>query len=60
MNKNVHYSEPETASFTQDELQSNLEAFEQIFGVIHCDDCESWRRETDDGIECACSIFLEA
>jgi ABC-type dipeptide/oligopeptide/nickel transport system ATPase subunit len=59
MNKNVHYSEPEAASFTKGELQSNIEAFEKIFEVIHCDDCESWRSESDTGIECDCSILLK-
>ncbi len=60
MNKNVHYSEPEVASFTRDELQSNIEDFEKIFEVVHCDDCESWRSETDTGIECDCSILLKS
>lgn len=59
MNKNVHYSKPEAASFTKDELQSNIESFEKIFEVIHCDDCESWQRETDTGIECDCSVLLK-
>lgn len=58
MNKNVHYSEPEAASFTKDELQSNLDAFEEVFDVIHCNECESWRRETDTGIECDCSTLV--
>lgn len=59
MNKNIHYSEPETASFTESELRANIESFEKVFEVIYCEGCEGWRKETDNGIECECSLLMK-
>lgn len=59
MNKNIHYSEPETATFTESELRSNIDSFDEVFGLIYCDDCDCWRNETDRGIECECSLLVK-
>lgn len=59
MNKNIHYSEPEAATFSETELRANIESFEEVFGVVYCDDCDQWRKETNDGIECNCSLLVK-
>lgn len=59
MNKNIHYSEPETATFTESELRANLESFDEVFRVVYCDDCDCWRTETEQGIECDCSLLVK-
>ncbi|RDZ51610.1 hypothetical protein C5B91_21180 [Haloferax sp. Atlit-10N] len=60
MNKNVHYSEPEFASYSEVELRENLSILDDLADVLYCSCCDTWRTERNDGFGCDCSILVKS
>lgn len=59
MNKNVHYSEPEYASYSEPELRENLAILDDLSDVLYCSCCDTWRKNHDEGFGCDCSILVK-
>lgn len=54
LNENIHYNEEFEASYSPDALRENIEVFKQLYEVLHCPTCNTWRQDGRDGVYCSC------
>jgi DNA repair exonuclease SbcCD ATPase subunit len=56
LNENIHYNEEFDASYSPEDLREDIEVFKELYNVLHCQECNTWRNEGREGIYCNCGI----
>lgn len=54
LNENIHYNEEFDASYSPDDLREDIEVFKELYRLLHCPDCNTWRKDGREGIYCRC------
>lgn len=57
LNENIHYNEEFDASYSSDDLREDIEVFENLYRILHCSDCNTWRKEGQEGVYCRCGTL---
>gem|GEM_PF-4205319 len=57
LNENIHYNEEFDASYSPDDLREDIEVFKELYRLIHCPDCNTWRKDGREGVYCQCGTI---
>ncbi len=57
LNENIHYNEEFDASYSPDDLQDDIEVFKKLYRLLHCPDCNTWRKDGREGVYCRCGTI---
>ena len=57
LNENLHHNEEFEASYSPDDLREDIAVFKQLYGILHCSDCNTWRQNGREGIFCSCGTI---
>lgn len=57
LNENIHYNEEFDASYSPDDLLADIEVFKELYHLLHCPDCNTWREDGREGVYCHCGTI---
>ena len=57
LNENIHYNEEFESSYSPDDLREDIAVFNQLYEILHCPNCNTWRQNGRDGVYCSCGTI---